>query len=60
MDYLEAARKKFGKISVIVDRAPQSKCCKKISAQKQKCQTGISSNLSTFEYDRIDLETVQT
>ena len=29
MDYLKAARKKFGKISVIVDRAPQSKCCKK-------------------------------
>ncbi len=25
MDYLEAARKKFGKISVIGDRAPQHK-----------------------------------
>ena len=32
VDYLEAARKKFGKISVIADRAPQSKCYKKISA----------------------------
>ncbi len=60
MDYLEASRKKFGKISVIADRVPQSKCCEKISAQKQRCQTDIFSEISTFEYDRIDLEMVQT
>ena len=44
LDYLKASYKKFGKISVIINRAPQhTSRYEKICKKEQGCQTSISA-----------------